>query len=252
MTAPYYERGGITIYHGEALDMLRTIVDGSVHALITDPPYSTGGMMRGDRVQDVHTKYVRTSSVTGNDLPAFSGDTRDAYGYWFWVSVWLGQAMRSIEPGGIVALFTDWRQLAVTIGGLQSGGFVYRGVVPWHKPSARPTQSRWANACEYVVWGTNGPRSLEHVGPVAFPGFFQANPPPPSEREHIAEKPVEIMRDLLAIVPKGGLVLDPFMGSGTTLRAAKDLGLRAIGIEQDEHYCEIAAKRLAQEVLAFP
>ena len=68
--------------------------------------------------------------------------------------------------------------------------------------------------------------------------------------EHPSPKPYDAMRWILSRMPDGG-VLDPFMGSGTTLRAAKDLGRRAIGIEIEEKYCEIAAKRLSQEVFSF-
>jgi site-specific DNA-methyltransferase (adenine-specific) len=73
-----------------------------------------------------------------------------------------------------------------------------------------------------------------------------------TDGKHPAQKPLTIMADIVDLSSRrGDTVLDPFAGSGTTLRAAKDLGRKAIGIEIDERYCEIAAKRLGQEVLDF-
>lgn len=241
---PYYSEssGRVTLYRGDALAVLRELPDASVDAVITDPPYSSGGMFRGDRTQDVHTKYVNTNGAS-LALEAFSGDSRDSFGYWFWCSVWLGECMRVVRAGGVAALFTDWRQLPATVGGLQSGGWVWRGIVPWHKPNGRPVQGRWANSCEYVVWGTNGPRPLDILGPVAFPGFFQSLAP--RDREHITQKPLDVMRNLVAIVPASGVVLDPFAGSGTTGVAAVIEGRRFIGVELNDHYAQVAAQRLA-------
>ncbi len=243
---PYYQDGSVTIYHGEALSVLCELPSNSVDVLMTDPPYSSGGMIRGDRLQDVHTKYVQTGSESGGNLEAFSGDSRDQMGWLFWCGAWLHGSQRVIVDGGIAAFFCDWRQLPVATMGLQSGGYVWRGIVPWHKPSARPTQGRWANKCEYVVWGTNGPRELTGRG---FPGFYSYNVPSGTAREHITQKPIELMQSMLEIVPAGGTVLDPFMGSGTTILAAKNVGARAIGCEVSEHFCEIAARRCSQETL---
>lgn len=75
---------------------------------------------------------------------------------------------------------------------------------------------------------------------------------PPTDRVHPNEKPLDMVSRFIRLTTEEGqTVLDPFMGSGTTLRAAKDLGRKAIGIEIEEKYCEIAVKRLAQGVLAL-
>lgn len=245
---PYYADESTTLYLGDALAVLRALPTASVDAVITDPPYSSGGMYRGDRMQDVHTKYVQTDSES-QGIAAFTGDNRDSFGYWFWCSVWLGECMRVVKPGGIAALFTDWRQLPTTVGGIQSGGWVWRGIVPWHKPNGRPVQGRWANSCEYVVWGTNGPRPLEIVGPHAFPGFYQATAPLISDREHLTQKPLSVMRALVKIVPEGGVVMDPFMGSGTTGIAAVIERRRFIGVELVPYHCRTAADRIATAAL---
>ncbi len=172
----------IRILHGNALRLLLDLETASVDALITDPPYSSGGMMRSDRTLGVHAKYV-TSGSGSKDLVGFSGDNRDARSYGYWASLWLTEALRVVKPGGVCILFTDWRQLPTTTDALQAGGWVWRGIVPWAKPNARPQQGRFSAQCEYAVWGTNGPRKLAGD---CLPGFFEADPP--RSRDHVTQK----------------------------------------------------------------
>jgi site-specific DNA-methyltransferase (adenine-specific) len=188
---PYYSDDRVTLYGGDALGVLVSLPSASVDAVITDPPYSSGGQFRSDRIQDVHTKYVNTGSASGHELGQFSGDSRDSRGYGYWCALWLSECLRVSRPGAACLMFTDWRQLPTTTDALQAGGWVWRGIVPWHKPSGRPVQGRFSNTCEYVAWGTNGPRSLEHLGGIALPGFYQATPPPRTRAHHseAAERP---------------------------------------------------------------
>jgi site-specific DNA-methyltransferase (adenine-specific) len=248
VTVPYVDMEGVQLYRGDALAVLPTLPSGSVDAVIADPPYSSGGMIRNDRLQDVHTKYVRTDSVSGHALAAFSGDSRDQRSYAYWCALWLSECLRITAPGGACLLFSDWRQLPATSDALQAGGWVWRGIVPWHKPSGRHTQGRFANNCEYVVWGTNGPRALD-IMPNALPGFFQVNAP--REREHITQKPLELMRALVQITPKGGRVLDPFMGSGTTGVAAISTGREFVGVEMVEQHAKTAERRIRAARIDF-
>jgi site-specific DNA-methyltransferase (adenine-specific) len=240
---PYYADGAVTIYHGDCFDVLHDLT--GIGGIVTDPPYSSGGAFRGDRMASTVTKYVNNDTAAYR--PEFAGDNRDQRSYLAWVSLWMAAALRAANPGAPAVLFTDWRQLPTTTDAIQAAGWVWRGIGVWDKTEGtRPTLGGLRSQAEYVVWGTAGPSNPD-ANPVTLPGVFRH--PAVRNRSHIAEKPVDVLRWLCRIAPPGSTVLDPFMGSGTTLRAAKDLGLRAIGIDVDKRYCEIAAERMAQEVL---
>lgn len=238
---PYYSDDLVTIYKGEALRILSELPTASVDAVIADPPYSSGGAMRADRMTTPGKKY----SDADANMPDFSGDNRDQRAYGYWSALWLAECLRVTKPGGLVFVWTDWRQLPTVTDAIQAGGWIWRGLVTWHKRTARPMTGRFTLDCEYVVWGSSGvlpPHRQE------YPSSF-VNLSPPREREHVAQKPEGVARHLLRIVPLGGTVLDPFTGTGSTLGAAKSEGFKCIGIEIEERYCEIAARRCSQEVL---
>lgn len=241
MTTPYYQDERVTLYGGDALAVLAALPSGSVDAVITDPPYSSGGQYKGDRAAATGAKY----SDANTPLTDFSGDNRDQRSFLLWMNLWLNEALRVVAPGGKCALFTDWRQLPTTTDALQVGGWVWRGLVPWAKPQARPAhkQRAWLNQCEYVVWGTAGSSATTEDGAtIVLPGFYTA--PSPRDRDHQTQKPLEVMRELVKIVPEGGTVLDPFMGSGTTGCAAVMEGRRFIGVEMVPHYQQVAQRRI--------
>ncbi len=242
---PYYEKDGIQIYCGEARGLLVQLPE-LFDALITDPPYSSGGAFRSDRNQDPATKYCQGGETLGR--PSFSGDSRDQRGWLAWCSLWMSEAAHRMKKGSYVCCFTDWRMLPVCTDAVQAAGFSWRGVVSWDKGrSARaPHKGYFRHQCEYVVWGSLGPLAVAvHDGP--YDGSHTI-PVLQADKHHMTGKPVRLMRELVRIVAPGGLILDPFMGSGTTLVAAKQLGRRAVGIELEERYCEIAAKRLEATV----
>lgn len=241
--SPYYSDDRATLYGGDALAVLAALPSGSVDAVVCDPPYSSGGMVRGDRAQPgSHRKYSGTITDSG-ELTTFGGDSRDQRAYAYWAALWLGEALRATSPGGVCLMFTDWRQLPATTDAIQAGGWVWRGIVPWVKRAYRPQSGRFAAQCEYVVWASNGAMPVDHSAPIQ-PGFFEANPP--RDREHITQKPLDVMRGLVRIAPEGGTILDPFMGSGTTGVAAMLERRLFVGVEMVEHYQRIAERRIRE------
>jgi len=125
-------------------------------------------------------------------------------------------------------------------------GGEWRSLLVWHKPGVGVGGDPalcWMADWELIQVANNGPLS----GPKES-GVLRWPVSSASFADHPCQKPVGLCRKLID-KHSGRVVLDPFMGSGTTLRAAKDLGRKAIGIEIEERYCEIAAKRLAHAVL---
>jgi site-specific DNA-methyltransferase (adenine-specific) len=242
---PYYFDDRATLYGGDALAVLAELPDASVDAVITDPPYSSGGMVRSDRMAGTRAKYTSTGS-SRQDLAEFSGDNRDQRAYGYWCALWLAECLRATRPGGACVLFTDWRQLPATTDALQSGGWVWRGIVPWAKPDARPQKGRFSAACEYAVWGSNGPMPPEGD---CLPGWHVALAP--RDREHAVQKPLQVMRELVRISPRGGRVLDPFMGAGTTGVATVLEGRDFIGAELTQHYRQVARERIEAAIVGY-
>lgn len=172
------EEGGVKVYHGDAINVLAQLDAHSVDVFLCDPPYSSGGMFKGDRMASTGKKYVQSGQAL--QYRDFNGDNRDQRAYLTWSTLWLGEALRVCKPAGLCGLFTDWRQIGVTIDALQCGGFIYRGIVPWDKTqAARPRKGAPRNQCEYasmsygaatVPWLTKAnasPASLPSASPAA-------------------------------------------------------------------------------------
>lgn len=116
-------------------------------AVITDPPYSTGGMTLASKQISPAQKYQ--NSGTKKIYPAMLGDTRDQRSYVFWATLWLSECWRVARDGSPLLVFTDWRQLPSLTDAVQAAGFLWRGVVVWHKPSARPMMGEFRRDSEF-------------------------------------------------------------------------------------------------------
>lgn len=231
-----------TLTQGECLPMLMQMPDACVDAVITDPPYSSGGFSRDDKMKAPEDKYQQGGFA--HKYPTFGGDSRDQRSYMTWCAMWIAECVRVLKPGGYFMAFTDWRQLPVMTDAVQVGGVFWRGLVAWDKGrgSRAPHKGYFRHQCEYVVWGTKGAAvMLEHDGP--FDGCQQI-PVRRADKHHMTGKPTALMAELVRPVVPGGIVLDPFAGSGTTGVAAVMAGRRFIGMEREAAYAEIARSRL--------
>jgi len=243
---PYYDHAGITIYLGDCREILPTLADASVDLVITDPPY---GHKQNDG--DLASKLRVFDGRPGNSRP-IANDGPEANDF---VRFLFEQSARLLSNGGCCCCccgggggpdpqfarwslwmdeFLDFKQMVIwDKGGLGLG---------WH----------YRRSYEVVLVGEKKGAPCRWFGGDSQSNVIRIPKIIPRDYEHPTPKPEALMAKFIELHSRSGdLVLDPFCGSGPTLRVAKDLGRRAIGIEIDERWCEMAAKRLQQEMLDF-
>lgn len=219
---PYYEEAGIVIYHGDCREVLPFLA--KVDLVLTDPPYGIDVDVE-TKVSQQSVKYAggefrKTWEVVAGDSEPFDPSPLLQFKR---LVIWGGNNFSSRLP--------------------DSGGWLV-----WDKRRGGTLCEGWKGADVEIAWTnvTRSSRIFSHM----WAGFRRDSEV--GAHLHPTQKPENLMRWCLELFSEvNETILDPFMGSGTTLRAAKDLGRRAIGIEIEERYCEIAANRLRQEVLNF-
>jgi len=215
---PYYQDTAVTIYHGDCREIVPTL--GKFDLLLTDPPYGIFKKSGGDgRMFGAKTIYSKDDSASSWDQRP-DGAT---------VSAIIGAASKFIIWGG--------NYMADSIGSC-------RGPLVWNKLTGDNSYADGELAFSNVA-GTL--RIFTHQWCGAFKDSERGE-----KAIHPTQKPLALMTWCISLAGDDcRTVLDPFAGSGTTGRAAKDLGRKCTLIEREERYCEIAAKRMAQEVFAL-
>lgn len=217
---PYYQDDFVTLYHGDCIELadLWTCAD----VLVTDPPYGVS-WKRG-----ATTWYGKNGAAVKQKIETIAGDktpeVRD-----------LALASWGDNPG---VVFGSWRVA-------RPDNVQHRLI--WHKIGRNPgpANAPWFSADEeiYIIGKGFGGKPHQTVYPTTENRAIE-----PGRVGHPTPKPVPLMERLVEKCPPG-VIADPFAGSGSTLVAAKNLGRKVIGIELEEKYCEIIAKRCSQEVL---
>lgn len=216
--SPYYEDDSVTLYHGDCREVTEWL---AADVLVTDPPYGTESAWPDGTAPDVNYgrgQNRRRGAQVGTIANDATSEVRDC-ALLMWgekPTLVFGSPRRHDPPGA-------WVDRLV-----------------WDKKRAGMNGGPWRYTHESIFVSAGFVRKSN-----ASVSIITAYP---DQRDHIHAKPVALMTKLLDCAPDG-TVADPFAGSGSTLVAAKQLGRKAIGVELEERYCEIAARRLAQDTL---
>jgi len=214
---PYYQDDLVTLYHGDCLQVLEWL---SADVLVTDPPYGIRVSQYGNVPKSVRYKAV-SNAVVNDD----STETRDLS-----LELW-GQ-----RPA---IVFGSWRQPRPER---------TKQRLIWYKVKSSPgmTSAPWYSAEEEIYIIGEGFHGKPEQNVIQTNEARMNKYGLPAQLGHPTPKPVGLMERLIVKCPDG-VIADPFAGSGATLIAARNLGKKAIGVELEEKYCELIAKRLSQQ-----
>lgn len=236
---PYWssDKHGLSLYLGDCLQVLPTLEAGNFDAVVTDPPYSIvnefGVQKRLDGTRKLEFEWDKAS--TPIDIAE---------------RIAAALSMCHIKSGMFVFCGTD--QVGDLLPVFRSAGFIPKPAA-WVKKCPPPAMpgTWWPSGFELAFYGYRhgayfGDDDPKRSNVFVFDGYRHGQP---GKVDHPTQKPLALIECVLsAVCPRDGIALEPFAGSGTTLVAAYRTGRKAIGIEIEEKYCEIAAKRLEREI----
>jgi site-specific DNA-methyltransferase (adenine-specific) len=229
--------GDATLYLGDALEITASV--GPVDAVVTDPPYCSGAATEAGRGAATH-QGLRSETIRSGRFQWFNADNMTTAG--------LCELLRSmcvrapvVETGSIMA-FCDWRMVTMLAPAMESAGWRLRNLVVWDKGHFG-TGTGFRPRHEMIIHLTR-----------RAPAFYSASlgnvlthKRVGGDREHPTEKPVSLIEDLLRVVtPDDGVVLDPFMGGGSTGVACVQMGRKFVGVEVDPVHFDTACRRIAE------
>jgi site-specific DNA-methyltransferase (adenine-specific) len=210
----------------DALDLLRQLDDGSVDAVITDPPYGCGTQVSAWRSPD-----ERFDEIEGVD--AINAD-------------WLQDAYRVLKTGGAMYAFAKWVNMGEWQALINGAGFNVRNCIVWDKMQhgTGDLTGTYGPQHEMILYATKARHLLRGTRPTDVIRFPKVQP---TDLIHPYEKPVGLLERLIrASSDSADVICDPFCGSGTTLVAAQRLGRDYLGCDINPEYVEMAKRRLAQ------
>lgn len=218
MNEPYYQDDAVTLYNADSYAIELPKCD----LLLTDPPYEIAAVGGG-----IVAKRKYLADIAGKIDEGFDAGILDAFPNWI--------------------VFCGKKQLKTL---LAATGDRLWALVTWNKPNPTPlVNSNYLPDTEYIIHAYHSGRLF---GEYRDRSRFIMHPVEQNRFDHPTVKPLAVVSKMIRLGSQAGeTILDPFAGTGTTLLAAKLLGRKAIGVEVNEKFCEIAASRLAQQTLAL-
>jgi site-specific DNA-methyltransferase (adenine-specific) len=251
------------IYTGDCIKILQKTIDGkSIDLIFADPPYNLSGnglKWKGNK--------------TGGDwyMVNEQWDKMTTSEYLQFTSKWIGTCHKVLKDNGSIYISCTYHNLAEVMIALKQLGFKINNVIVWHKTNAMPNMTKrvFTHSTEFVVWAVKGkkwifnyeelkkinpekqkdgsPKQMRDVWPMPLVQGKERLRGVDGRALHSTQKPEEMLkRIILASSNKNDIVLDPFLGSGTTAVIAKKLGRNWLGIEKEKKYVELAKKRIAK------
>lgn len=230
--------GRATLYLGDALEVMETL--GRVDSIITDPPYCSGSVSEASRTA-AKGQGLRSENI--KRLGWFVGDNMGTAGLVSLLRSMAVRALHIINPEGSLLVFCDWRMVPNLAPAIESAGLRYQNMVVWDKGQMGLGMGFRAQH-EIILHYTAGSPKYHDLGTA---NVLRSARVTANDREHQTQKPTDLMARLIrvATVPDG-VVLDPFMGSGSTGVAALEAGYRFIGIERSAEHFATACRRIEE------